>query len=489
MSRYGDRLQGRWAAFLVLGAMVALGADAPTSTTAARAVAAITPDLPGPVVAAMQEGKYAEASTSLDRLIAGAKTPSDKSYYRFLRGIAERLGGKPDEARATLAEALQLEPNGPWAAKIRFELAVVELGAGRPAQAEALARLEAETLLSPERKDRLAEVYHAFARRLLSPDDPVSKPDPVGAYGLLAKARELAKGETLRASHLYAMARAGQKSGPVDPRMAQRANAGPSINPIRDFQAYLKEYPKGADRDAARFHLGEAQLAAGQAVAARMTWTDLARDLERVANPSKDIADLRAQSLYQIAKTHGIPNPPDDTQLNLGVAALRRFLVAYPAHPKAVRASYEIGQAYLSRNQGEAAIEAFRDFLKGDAYKAEADEAKRDLADLAMDATYLVAHTLQGQGKFDEAIAAYKGYLGRFPNGRQSAESQRAILDTQLQAAADLMQRDKYVEARASLQAFVNQNPLDARVPQLLYQIGESFERSEEHTSELQSPC
>ena len=209
-----------------------------------------------------------------------------------------------------------------------------------------------------------------------------------------------------------------------------------------------------------------------------MTWTDLARDLaaEVAKAPSKDLADLRARSLYQVSRTHGIPNPPDDTQLNLGVAALRRFLADAPAHPKAVRASYEIGESYLNRNQAEPAIAAFRDFLKGDGYKVETDEARRDLADLSMTATFQVARTLQGQAKFAEAITAFQGYLAKFPNGPQSADAQRAILDAQLQIAADALGRQKYADARAAWQTFVAQNPLDARVPQLLYQIGESFE-------------
>ena len=33
-----------------------------------------------------------------------------------------------------------------------------------------------------------------------------------------------------------------------------------------------------------------------------------------------------------------------------------------------------------------------------------------------------------GQQRFDEAIAAFKGYLARFPNGPQSADAQRSIL-------------------------------------------------------------
>ena len=478
------RIRGRGASALLLVALAcgaAVGADGPSSP-GAKAVAPIAPDLPAPVVSALQEGRFAEASTALDRLIAGAKADPDRSYFRFLRGVAERLGGKADDARRTLAEALAADPKGPWAAKIRSELAAVELASGHPDRAESLARAEAEALLSPERKDRLAEVYHAFARRLLTPDDPITHPDPAGAYALLAKARELAKGEALRASLLFAMARAGQQAAPTPNNAApqppqQQALVlppSPPIDPIRDFRAYLAEYPKGPDRFAARFHLGKALLASGDAVGARMTWVDLARDL--AAEKAKDLAMLRAKSLYQVGKTYGVPNPPDDAQLNLGVAAVRRFLAAAPDDPKAVRAAFEVGDSYLNRGQGEAAIAAFRAFLKGDLFKVDSDEARRDLAELSMAATFRVARTLQGQGKFDEAVAAYKGYLARFPDGPQSADAQRGILDTQLEVAADAIRREKYAEARAAWQGFVAQNPLDPRVPQVLFEVGESYE-------------
>jgi len=485
----GGRLRGWWAASLsALGIIAGPGADDPKAPAparapgvAGRAVAPITPEVPGPVVAAMQEGKYAEAATAIDRLIEGGKTAGDKAYYRFLRGVAERLGGKADDARGTLTAALAGDPKGPWESKIRFELAGVELAAGRPAAAEALARAEAEALLDPDRKDRLAEVYHAFARRLLKPDDPVTPPDPVAAYGLLTLARDLAKGETLRASLLFAMARAGQEAltnpQPNRPQPNRAPNAGPAPDPARDFRAYLAEYPRGADRSLARFHLGEVQLRLGQPVPARLTWTDLARDLaaDPAKAPSADLAGLRARSLYRISRTYGIPNPPDDTRLNLGVAALRRFLADAPAHPEAARAAYEIGASYLARGQGEPAIEALTAFLKGDGYKVETDEARRDLADLSMTASFQVARTLQGQGKFDAAIAAYRGYLARFPNGPESADAQRAILDAQLQAAADALSREEYAEARAAWSAFVAANPLDGRVPQILFEAGASL--------------
>ena len=86
-----------------------------------------------------------------------------------------------------------------------------------------------------------------------------------------------------------------------------------------------------------------------------------------------------------------------------------------------------------------------------------------------------MAQTLQGQGKFDRAIEAYRGYLARFPNGPHSADSQRSILDSQLLAAAELSSQEKYAEARAAWMAFVAANPLDPRVPGLLHQVGESL--------------
>ena len=83
-------------------------------------------------------------------------------------------------------------------------------------------------------------------------------------------------------------------------------------------------------------------------------------------------------------------------------------------------------------------------FLKEEGFKVETDQARRDWAELAMAASFHVGEILQGQEKFAEAIAAWKGYLAQFPNGPQSADAQRAILDTQLLIAADHNNRGRY---------------------------------------------
>jgi tetratricopeptide (TPR) repeat protein len=448
---------------LLAGVTAARPGDEPPACVppAKAAVAPLAPLLPAELVAALQAGRYAEAAETLGKL-AEAKdvTREDRAYYALVRGTALRLAGQLDAARDVLQAASDAQTEGPWAAKLRGARIAVELAARRFADAETIARAEAERLLGGDRKDRLAAVYEDFARRLLEPTEPTTSADPEGAYALLNQARALAQGAALRARLLLAMGRSSLKAG----------NPGRAIE---NFTTYTKEYPESHDRFQARFLLGEAQLTAGQALPARLTWTDLARDLEKV--DEKAAQELRGRAYFQISRTYGFPSPGDDTSLNLGVAALRRLLEADPAHPLAVQAAYDIAAANQARGRSEAALAAFRRFLAGDGFQASGDEARRTLAQLQMSAQFQVGQILQGQEKFDEAIAAWQQYLAKYPNGPQSADAQRAIVDTQLLIAQDHLRRKEYDKARAAWQTFVAQNPLDGRVPQVLFDIGASF--------------
>ncbi|MDX2036423.1 MAG: MG2 domain-containing protein [Isosphaeraceae bacterium] len=443
----------------------ARGDDAPPPAQpkpAARVIEPAAPVLPAEIVSAMQSGEFKAAAAAIDRLRASSAAAEVKEYLGLIKGIAERLAGDAEAARATFRATLAEAPKGRWGAKIRHELVGLDLAAGRFAAAEEIARGETVALLAGERKDRLAGVYHAFARRLLQPDDPIVKPDPAGAYALLAQARSLAKSEKLRAELLLAMGSAMQTLG-------KHAEAA------RDLQLYLSENPQGIDRPEVAFRLGESQLALGQSLPARLTWTDLAANLgKEPGSKQPKAAEFRAKAMSRIAATHGFPNPPDDTQLNLGVAAARRFLAAYPADPASVRASFEIASALMVRGKSEDALRALETFLAGKDFRAETESARKDLADLTISATYLIPQILQGQGKFLQAIEGYKGYLAKFPNGPHSATAQFAILDSQLAEAQEKLRRREFEAARTIWNDFVTKNPLDARVPQLLYLIGES---------------
>ncbi len=165
----------------------------------------VAPVLPGEILQSLQAGKYAEAADALAKLEAQPDTkPADAAYFRLVHGIALKLGKSYDDARSTLEKALKDDPDGPWTAKLRSELAAVEIAAGRFATAEKMAREQAEHLLDGDRKDRLAGVFQDFADRLLHPDQPTTPPDPEGAFALLQQARELAEGHALRAKLLLA---------------------------------------------------------------------------------------------------------------------------------------------------------------------------------------------------------------------------------------------------------------------------------------------
>jgi alpha-2-macroglobulin len=442
------------------------GAEPPPAPAAASsgAIEPAAPVVPADVIAAMQGGDYETVRRALIELSTKAKDRDDGAYFAYLQGIAERLAGQRDAARATLRKTIAANPAGRWVSKMRYELAGIELAAGNWAAAEELTRGEAVRLLAGPRKDQLAGVYHTFARKLLEPNDPLVQPDPNAAYELLVQARELAESPGLRSQLLFSMGQTSLKA-----RNPARA--------IENFEQYIRDYRDGADRFAVRFQLGEAQRRAHQRVPARITWTDLARDIERKpsAEQSKELLAIRADALFEIASTFGVANPLDNATMSQGIAALRRFLAAFPAHPRAVRAAFLVAESYRARGKSAEALDAYYEFLKVAGFKIESDPARRDWAELARSASFHVGEILQGQQRFAEAVAAWKGYLAQFPNGPQSADAQRAILDTQLLIAADHESRGRHAEARSAWSDFVSQNPLDGRVPQVLFQVGETF--------------
>ena len=216
--------------------------------TASGAIEPAAPVLPAEVVAAMQEARYDEARRALIALGEKAAERDDRAYSPISapwpngwRAIATRPG-------RSLQAALRAAPATRWAAKIRFELAGIELAAGNWAAAEELTRAEADPAAGrPTGRIELAEVYHAFAQKLLEPDDPVVRPDPNAAYELLDQARELAESPALRARFLVAMGRASLAAN----------------NPARADRE-LRAVSQGASRRRrslrVRFQLGEAQL-------------------------------------------------------------------------------------------------------------------------------------------------------------------------------------------------------------------------------------
>ena len=87
MTNHPGGMRMRWAVALATLAMIA-GAQAQESAKPAPppkgALVPIAPTLPAPVVAAMQDGKYAEAISAFDRLIANRQGNSGEKAYLSL---------------------------------------------------------------------------------------------------------------------------------------------------------------------------------------------------------------------------------------------------------------------------------------------------------------------------------------------------------------------------------------------------------------------
>ena len=97
-----------------LGSANGFDADPPPapSPMAKGVIEPVAPVVPAEVVAALQQGDHETARKALVALGDKTKDRDEISYYAYLRAIAERLAGRRDAARETLATALKANPAG-----------------------------------------------------------------------------------------------------------------------------------------------------------------------------------------------------------------------------------------------------------------------------------------------------------------------------------------------------------------------------------------
>ena len=279
-------------------------------------------------------------------------------------------------------------------------------------------------------------------------------PIPRGRYALLNQARALAQG------------RGRPRRAPAGDGPRQPARRTTTRGRSRTSRRISRNTPRGPTGSPPGWNWGMPCWPPARPPQARLTWSDLARDLDG-KDDDEDASTARVDALYRIPSTYGIPNPPDDAQLGLGVAALRRALDADPAHPKAVQAAFDIGASYQARGKAPEALAAFADFLDGQGVtRPRLDEARRRKADLDMAATYQERPAPAGAGEVrrgDRLLARLSGEVPRRPAvGRRPARHPRRPVARRRRARS---RARSTTTARAAWKAFAAANPLDARVP------------------------
>lgn len=419
------------------------------------------PRIPATIHDALQSRDFAEAAKRINaELKTGKATAPD--YLLYLKGRAQTELANYDDATATFNSLEKEHAKSAWAARARFGRADI-LSRQRDYRAAAeLYRVEAERLLSAGRRDDLTNVILEFADRYFEgvpAKDPSQKkqPDYAQALSWYQEALKLQPGLALKQKIEYRIARSHQE-------LAQHNEALTAFN--NWLQRYASEKSAKADRvpaameAEARYQYGRAQLAAGQPAEARKTWQDF------LTSPAAKEAggELVAEASYRLAGTYGIPQPGSIGDLELGVAALEKFLKAYPKHKLAAKAELEIAQSYAHHARYDQAIARLKAFLTNEAY-AKADE----VAEIRR----LLGQSYYNQKRFPEAITAWKEFLEKHPNNAQWSAVQQQVVDSEYQIAAEHARKKQYAEARTAWETFLNKYPLDPRAAGILFRFGQ----------------
>ncbi|MGC4005426.1 MAG: hypothetical protein QM811_20820 [Pirellulales bacterium] len=238
-----------------------------------------------------------------------------KDYLLYHRGRAAHLAKDYDDAITTFLTVEKDYSTSPWARRARLSCAVSLARKGDFQAAEQLYKREAETLLSLDRKQEIADIYLEFADAFFQPKDEIAhKPDYAKALDFYTQALAVGVKPEAAARIELRIARARQLLGKHD-------------EAIRDYQAYLKKYALGKEPTAAeksrdieaRYRLGETEFAASKPIEARRTWQDLLA-------AHADVKDnLIAHAAFDLASTWNIPNPAQRRRTLIGRRRARKI--------------------------------------------------------------------------------------------------------------------------------------------------------------------
>lgn len=488
---------------------------------------------------------FDQAIAAADQAIT-AKDPA-ADHLLYLKATAQLQAKKFGDAIQTANQLAKEHPQSTWVHKGVFLTAQALVEQKKFAEAATIYEAEAARILAPERKEALVGEILRFAAKLEEKPDPnvpdAPKPDFAKAYSLYTKALAMELNRGFRDDILFRKARAIQQAG----------NAGQAI---QDFQAYLTEYdpawtgpagsgaprptvqnppPAGKHVALARFRLAESFHQSGASDATRMELEDLLKSIDSkpgaetplgrelatpdAANIAAEIRWLRIQTFFSprpqivpqsnvisqqtafnrntnafIGNTGGLP--VTDAQLFVlangdldgAIKTCREFLTHHPEGSRAVRTAWMIAEALQAAGRADDAITAYRDFIGGKDFRLPEGDAATTIdeelraapathfANLKMRALHRIGQIQAGQRKYEEAIATWQTYIKEHPNGSEWSACQNAIIDAEFQLGLAALTDRREDQAIERFDAFLRAHPLDERAPRILYLFGAAHE-------------
>ena len=432
--------------------------------------------VPAPVRDAMMAGKYGAALTALDRLVA--EEPEATDFWTWLRGLALAHDGKLEEAAAVLEGFEREFPQSRWRSKARFELADVLRRLRRFEEAEAIYEAAVGELRAEGRQRELARIYLDFADALsIEPEEPRAeqKIDYARAFTLYTKTLDLDLPRDLRDYAMYRQAVCKKEllvwDGAIEMYIAYLAE----FDPDWDGAAL---HPRGPGERVfeARLALGACRSARGDLPGARRDFEDLIGAITAQLGSERKDPERRAE-LIRLAGDASFAGAftwmqGAANEVNLGIAALRRFLDDYPDHEKISAAAFEIGAAYQRIGRFEDALTAYDEFLARGIPETDDEEVREEATRLARRALFSKGEIFAAQKRYDEAIGTFTEYTARHTTGPDWAAAQRGILEAEYAKGISFRADEKWAQAREVWTRFLEAHPLDGRAAQILFDIG-----------------
>jgi TolA-binding protein len=440
----------------------------------------------------LADRNYPEAFAALQQLSEKGKEQPD--YLLLLMGNA-LFYQKQYHKAIELYERLIVEyPESVWKQKALFKQADCYMQLKQFDQAEKIYEQEVIRLVSPERKERIAEVYLKFADEYFTGkwvertgqqgvEKPVlsgveGQPDYARAKTFYELALQMELGKAKQEEIRYQVARCAFELGDY-------------AGAISTLTALQKDYPEGKYLTKVIYYLGQSYLKQGQFIQARKVLRDFIE-----AYPDDPNAP---EAAFLLSRTYNIPNPNSAEELELGVKSLQDFIEIYPDHERVFQAAYEIGLSYYHFSRYDDAIAAFRAYIKkyeethpfpsreGTSVSQTAQFPSREgpgvgsqtrtftVYDGLALSRYYLGKVYQRQRKFEEAIAVWKEYLQKHPSDQQWSEVQQQIIETEYLIADKLFREKQYEAARTTWEQFLADHPLDGRNPAIMFRIGLTY--------------
>lgn len=438
----------------------------------------------------LKMNNFLQAESTFDQISTGNDALASSALFR--RGVAERLGGKPDEALATWSELLKRDPLGESSDNALYETGLVHYE--RNDHTGALTLFQKVTREFPA-SDVLADAYRMTGECQVAQSDFRAAKE--------AFARTVGMSDVpfdTRANALYQL-------GWSQYKLEQRREA------VQTFGQFLQEFPGHPKSPDAQFWKAEAAYQEGK-------YEEALGDYDAVTRSSSskkpDAWYGAGYSLYKIGRYKEAsvrferllaedPSGRFGFDARVRLADCYYFLKDYRSAEGAYRAvlrqfadrkdrdyaMYQLGQTYFRLNNNEDALRQFQGVvglkdspLADDAQYAigwlwfqgkNYDEAIREFrnllqkfpqSELAARAHYSIGDALYNQQQYGPAEQSYREVLRKFPQNP-------LVVDAISGIQYCLLAQGKQQEALSVIDAFVKENPGSAEAQALLLKKGD----------------